>query len=114
MELLAILVGNDGPRCGASVGRNDHASIVEAAHDSCACRCGFGERDAAGVQGEVAVVVAKIEAGHRGSCDHSIRGSGCDGTCCSKGCGLNWKLSWEYLTDRLVDVVALVALRELQ
>lgn len=41
----------------ASVGGDDDAAIVEGADDGCSGRCGFGERHAFGVEGEVAVVV---------------------------------------------------------
>lgn len=50
------------------------AAIEEAADDCGSGTCGFGERDALGVEGEVAVVVAEVEARHCESSDSLIRG----------------------------------------
>ena len=61
----ADLVGDDGPARGARVGGDDDAAIVDAADDGGAGGGGFGERDALGVEGEVPVVVAEVEARHR-------------------------------------------------
>ena len=68
VQLLAVFVGDDRTGGGAGVGGDDDAILVYAAYDGCACRRGFGEGDAAGMQGGVAVVVAEIEAGHCEGC----------------------------------------------
>ena len=51
------LVCDYGTAGSTSVGSNDNASIVESADDGGTGGCGLGERDASGVEGEVAVVV---------------------------------------------------------
>ncbi len=57
VEFLAVLVRNYGPGGSSRICCDDNTAIVEAADDGCAGAGGFGERDAAGVEGDVAVVV---------------------------------------------------------
>lgn len=62
---LSHLVSDYGPAGGSGVGRNDNAAIVQAADDGGSRRCGLGQRDAFGVERDVSVVVAEVEARHR-------------------------------------------------
>ena len=62
--MMTCLVCYYGTARRACVGRNDDAAIVDAADDCGTGGGGFGERDAFGVQGEVSVVVAEVEARH--------------------------------------------------
>ncbi len=64
VQFLAVLVGHDGARGGAGVGGDDDAGGVDAADDGGAGAGGAGQGDAAGMEGEVAGVVAEIEARH--------------------------------------------------
>lgn len=66
MQLLAVFVRDNGARGGAGVGGDDDAGRVDAADDGGAGAGGAGERNAAGVKGEVTGVVAEVEAGHGG------------------------------------------------
>ena len=66
MQLLTVLVGHDGAGGGAGVGGDDDAGGVDAADDGGAGAGGAGQGDAAGVKGEVAGVVAEVEARHGG------------------------------------------------
>ena len=65
-ETVIYLVGYDRPRGSACVGGNDDAAIVEAADNGGSGGGRFGERNSASVEGEVPVVVAEVEARHRG------------------------------------------------
>ena len=66
MQLLTVLVGDDGTRGGAGVGGDDNAGIVYAADNGGAGTGRAREGDTAGVESEVAGVVAEVEAGHDG------------------------------------------------
>ena len=57
MRQPAYLVCDYGTARGTSIGSNDNTSIVESADDGGTGGCGLGERNASGVEGEVAVVV---------------------------------------------------------
>lgn len=57
------------PARRSSVCGNDHAAIEEAANDGGTGGGGFGQGNALGVEGEIPVVVAKVEAGH---CDGGV------------------------------------------
>lgn len=62
--LATYLVGDYGAAGRASVGRDDNTAIIQSTNDGCTCGCGLWERDAFGVEGEVAVVVGEVEARH--------------------------------------------------
>lgn len=53
----AYLVCDYGTAGSTSIGSNDNTAIVESADDGGTGGCGLGERNASGVEGEVAVVV---------------------------------------------------------
>jgi hypothetical protein len=74
---VAHLVCYYGTGSGSGICGNDDTAIVEAADDGGTGGCGLGERDALGVEGEVPVVVAEVEAGHRGDVVCLCRVSGC-------------------------------------
>jgi len=63
---VGYLVGDDRPGGRARVGGNDDSAIVEAADNGGSGGGRFGERDSTGVEGEIPVVVAEVEARHRG------------------------------------------------
>lgn len=63
---LPHLVSDYGPAGGSGVGRDDNTAIIQAADDGRSRRCGLGQRDAFGVESDVSVVVAEVEARHRG------------------------------------------------
>lgn len=57
MPLITNLVCDYGTAGRTCVGGNDNTAIVESTDDGGTGGCGLGERDAFGVEGEVAVVV---------------------------------------------------------
>lgn len=68
------LVCDYGTAGSTGVGSNDNTSIVESADDGGTGGCGLRERDASGVEGEVAVVVGEVEARHlAGVCGVAVR-----------------------------------------
>ena len=57
MKQSMYLVCDYGTAGSTSIGSNDNTAIVESADDGGTGGCGRGERNASGVEGEVAVVV---------------------------------------------------------
>ena len=74
MEGHSYLISHYRPARRARVCRDDDAAIVDTADDCGAGRGSFGEGDTLGVQGEVSVVVAEVEARHSGGCACGIGG----------------------------------------
>lgn len=66
VQLLTILVGDDGARRGSRIGGNHDTTIEYASDNGRAGTGGFWQRHAACVQGRIAVVVGKVKPGHRG------------------------------------------------
>ena len=62
--LATYLVGNYRAAGRASVGSDDNTAIIQSTNDGGTCGCGLWERDAFGVESEVAVVVGEVEARH--------------------------------------------------
>jgi hypothetical protein len=60
----AYLVCYYGSAGGSGVCCDDHTSVEETAHDGRSGAGGLWERDALGVEGGIAVVVAEVEAWH--------------------------------------------------
>ena len=58
------LISNYRPTRRTRICCNDNTAIVDAADDCCAGGGCFRERNTLGVEGEVSVVVAEVEAGH--------------------------------------------------
>lgn len=61
---ILYLIGDDWAGGGAGVGGDDDAAVKDAAYDGGAGAGGFGKGEALGVEGGIAVVVGKVEAGH--------------------------------------------------
>lgn len=66
VELLAVLVGDDGARGGSGIGCNHDTAVKNASHDGRTSAGRLGERYSSGVEGRIAVVVGEVEAWHRG------------------------------------------------
>lgn len=61
---IAHLVSYDGATRRSGICGDDDTSIVESADDGGTSGCGLGERNASGVESDVSVVVAEVEARH--------------------------------------------------
>ena len=53
---MSHLVSDDGTGCSASIGSNDDAAIVQTANDGGSGTGGLWQGDAAGMQGQIAIV----------------------------------------------------------
>lgn len=58
------LVSYYGSAGGSGVCSDNDAAIEESADDGCTGGSGLGQRNSGGVQGDVSVVITKVEAGH--------------------------------------------------